>query len=75
MQTKPEFRRSERFGYEYIIKLGEDLTLSPYYAASLNLSETGMYFKSLFEMVPGTQTWILINDSICCQNHAQARVV
>ena len=49
--------------------------MSPNYAVAFNLSETGMYFKSLFEMVPGTQTWILINDSISRQNHAQARVV
>lgn len=75
MQTKPEFRRSERFGYEYIIKLGEDLTLSPYYAASLNLSETGMQFKSLFEMVPGARIWIVIYDSISGQNQVSARVV
>lgn len=75
MQTKPEFRRSERFGHEYIIKLGEDLTLSAYYAASLNLSETGIHFKSLFEMVPGARIWIVINDSMSSQNQVPARVV
>jgi len=53
MQAKPEFRKSERFGHEYIINFGDDGTLSPYYALSQNLSETGMHFKSLFELYPG----------------------
>jgi len=44
MQAKPEFRKSERFSQDYIIKLGEDLSLSPYYAVSCDLSETGMHF-------------------------------
>ncbi|RPJ04258.1 MAG: PilZ domain-containing protein [Deltaproteobacteria bacterium] len=75
MQTKPEFRRSERFPHKYIIQLGEDLTLSPYYAVSRNLSETGMYFKSLFELYPGAQIRIVINDYMSSQNHVSARVV
>jgi hypothetical protein len=50
MQAQPEFRRSGRIGHECIIKLEDDLTLSPYYAVSYNLSETGMYFKSLFNL-------------------------
>jgi hypothetical protein len=75
MQTKPEFRKSERFGHQYIIKLGEDPTLSPYYAVSHNLSETGMYFKSLFEMHPEARIRIVINDSIPGPNQVQARVV
>ena len=75
MQTKPEFRRSERLPHEYIIQLGEELTLSPYYAVSHNLSETGMYFKSLFEMHPGAQIRIVINDYISSQNNVPARVV
>jgi len=75
MQTKPEFRRSERFGHEYIIKLGEDPTLSPYYAVCHNLSETGMYFKSLFELYPGSHIRIVINDYIAIQNQVSARVV
>ncbi len=75
MQTKPEYRRSERFPHEYIIQLGEDLALSPYYAVSRNLSETGMYFKSLFELHPGAQIRIVINDYISIQNHVPAKVV
>lgn len=75
MQTKPEFRRSERFRHEYIIQLGEDLTLSPYYAVSRNLSETGMYFTSLFEMHPGSQIRLLINDRISSHSQVPARVV
>ena len=75
MQMKPEFRRGERFRHEYIIKLGEDLALSPKYAVAVNLSETGMYFKSLFEMVPGARIWIVIYDSISGQNQVSARVV
>ena len=75
MQTKPEFRRSERFGHGYIIKLGEDSTLSPNYAVCHNLSETGMYFKSLFELHPGTQIRIVISDYISSRNQVSARVV
>lgn len=75
MQTKPEIRRSERFRHEYIIQLGEDLTLSPYYAVSHNLSESGMYFKSLFEMHPGAQVRIIINDRTSSDSQVSARVV
>jgi hypothetical protein len=75
MQTKPEFRRSERFPHEYIIQLGEELTLSPYYAVSRNLSENGMYFKSLFEMHLGSQIRIVINDRISSHSQVLARVV
>ena len=62
MQAKPEFRRSERFGHECIVKLGDDQALSPYYAVSYNLSETGMYFKSLFELYPGAHILVRIDD-------------
>ncbi len=75
MQTKPEFRRGERVRHEYIITIWEDLTLSPNYAVALNLNETGLHFKSLFEMVPGTPIWILMNDSISRQKMVPARVV
>ena len=75
MQTKPEFRRSERFGHEYIIKLGEDLRLSPYYAVSQNLNETGMRFKSIFELYPGSHIQIVIDDYNSNQNQITARVV
>jgi Tfp pilus assembly protein PilZ len=75
MQTKPEFRGSERFRHEYIIKLEDDLTLSPYYAVSLNLSETGMHFKSLFELHPGSHIKIVINDYDLNRNQIPAKVV
>jgi Tfp pilus assembly protein PilZ len=75
MQAKPEFRKSERFGHDYIIKFGEDLSLSPYYAVSCNLSETGMYFKSLFEFYPGAHLFIKIDDYTLAQNQVSAKVV
>ncbi len=75
MQTKPEFRRSERLGREFIIKLEDELTLSPYYAVSYNLSETGMYFKSLFELYPGAYILIRIDDYTLSKNKVPARVV
>ena len=75
MQAKPEFRKSERFDHESIIMLGDDHTLSPYYAVSFNLSETGMYFKSLFEMYPGAQILIKIDDYETSRNQVPARVV
>jgi len=75
MQAKPEFRRSERLGHEFIIKLEDDLTLSPYYAVSYNLSETGMYFKSLFELYPGAHILMRIDDYTLSQNKVPAKVV
>jgi len=75
MQTKPEFRRSQRFRHEYIIKLGEDVTPTPYYAVSQNLSETGMHFKSLFELHPGAQLSVIIDDYELSRNQIPAKVV
>ena len=75
MQAKPEFRRSKRFDHESMIKLGDDLTLSPYYAVSYNLSETGMYFKSLFELYPGAHILVKIDDDPLTQNNVSAKVV
>ena len=75
MLTKPEFRGSERLRHEYIIKLEDDLTLSPYYAVSLNLSDTGMHFKSLFELHPGSYIKIVINDYDLNRNQIPAKVV
>ena len=40
MQAKPEFRKSERFGHECIVKLGDDQALSPYYAVLYNPTES-----------------------------------
>jgi Tfp pilus assembly protein PilZ len=75
MHAKPEFRKSERFGHESIIKLGDELRLSPYYAVSYNLSETGMYFKSLFELYPGAHILIRIDDYALSRNQVSAKVV
>jgi Tfp pilus assembly protein PilZ len=75
MQAKPEFRRSKRFGHECIVKLGDDQTLSPYYAVSYNLSETGMFFKSLFELYPGAHIRIRIDDYELSRNQVLAKVV
>ena len=75
MQVKLEQRRNERFGHEYIIMLGAERTLSPHYVVSYNLSETGMYFKSIFELHPGTQILIGIDDYTSCRNQIQAKVM
>jgi Tfp pilus assembly protein PilZ len=75
MQPQPEFRRSERIGHECIIKLEDDQRLSPYYAVSYNLSETGMYFKSLFELHPGAHILVRIDDYILDQNIVPAKIV
>jgi Tfp pilus assembly protein PilZ len=57
-----EFRKNERFGNQSIIKLEDGVTLSPYFAVSQNLSEAGMYFKSLFELHPGARIRIRFDD-------------
>jgi hypothetical protein len=75
MQVKPEFRRSERFGNEHIIKFGDDRALSPYYAVSYNFSETGMHFKSLFELYPGAHIRIIIDDVTLSRYLVPAKVV
>jgi len=75
MQAKPEVRKSDRFSHESIIKYGDELTLSPYYAVSYNFSETGMHFKSLFELYPGTHILIDIEDYTSGQNQIPAKVV
>ena len=75
MQAQPEFRGSGRHGHECIIKLEDDQTLSPYYAVSQNLSETGMYFKSLFELHPGAHILVRIDDYTLDQNIVAAKVV
>ncbi len=75
MQAKPESRKSERFGHDYIIKFGDDLSPTPYYAVSSNLSETGMYFKSAFELYPGAHLHIRIDDYTFVHNQVSAKVV
>ena len=75
MQAQPEFRKSNRFSYKFIIKLEDDLTLSPYYALSHNISEAGIYFKSLFEMHPGARIRIRIDDDTFGRNPVPAKVI
>src|SRR3972149_12102485 len=75
MQAIPEIRRSDRFGHEFIIKLEGGRALSPYYAVSYNLSETGMYFKSLFELYPGVHIFIRLDDYTLSQKRVPAKVV
>jgi hypothetical protein len=75
LQPKAEFRKSERFGHKYIIKLENDVALTPYYAVSYNLSERGMYFKSLFEQYPGSHIVLGIDDYTLGQNKVLAKVV
>jgi hypothetical protein len=75
MQVKPECRKNKRFSHEYIIMLGAERTLSPHYVVSYNLSETGMYFKSIFELYPGAYILIGIEDYTSCRNQVQARVM
>jgi len=75
MQVRPEFRKSERFGHESIIKFDDDRALSPYYALSRDLSETGMNFKSLFELYPGALILIMIDDFTLSRYQVPAKVV
>jgi PilZ domain len=75
MKAQPEFRKSKRSGHESIIKLEDDLALSPYYAVSYNISEAGMYFKSLFELYPGAHIRVRIDDYTFGQNSVPAKVV
>lgn len=75
MLAQKECRRSERLGHKSIIKLEDDLTLSPYYAVSYNLSDAGMYFKSLFKLYPGAHILIRIDDYTFGLNPVLAKVV
>jgi Tfp pilus assembly protein PilZ len=75
MLAQKECRRSERFGRKSIIKLEDDLTLSPYYAVSYNLSDAGMYFKSLFMLSPGAYILIRIDDYAFGPDPVRAKVV
>jgi hypothetical protein len=75
MLAESRFSRSERFRHESIIKIEDNLALSPYYAISYNLSERGMYFKSLFELFPGVHILIRIDDYTLSKNQVPAKVV
>jgi hypothetical protein len=75
MQAKRESRKCGRFSQKCIVKLGDDQALSPCYAVACNLSETGMYFKSLFALHPGAHILIRIDDYELSRNQVQAKVV
>jgi len=75
MPEKLEHRKSERFVHEYIIKFEDDLTLSPIYAVSYNLSETGLYFKSRIELYPGTHIRLITDDYLLGRKIVSAMVV
>ena len=75
MQAKPNVRKNERLGHECIVKIGDDQSLSPYYAVLYNLSETGIHFKSFLEMCPGAHILIRIDDYELSRNQVPAKVV
>jgi Tfp pilus assembly protein PilZ len=53
----------------------DGLTRIPYYAVSKNFSDSGMVFKSLFEIKPGAQIFIRIDDYASSRNPIPAKVV
>jgi Tfp pilus assembly protein PilZ len=75
MATQPESGKMSRFDYETIIMIEDGLTRIPYYAVSDNFSDTGMVFKSLFEINPGAQIFIRIDDYASNCNPIPAKVV
>lgn len=75
MATQSEYRKMGQFDYETIIMIEDDLSRIPYYAVSNNFSDTGMVFKSLFEINPGAQIFIRIDDYASSRNPIPAKVV
>jgi Tfp pilus assembly protein PilZ len=75
MATQPEYRSMDRFYHESIIMIEDESTQIPYYAVSNNFSDTGMVFKSLFEINPGAQIFIRIDDYASSRNPIPAKVV
>lgn len=75
MATQPEYRKMARFYHESIIMIEDDSTKIPYYAVSNNVSGTGMVFKSLFEINPGAQIFIRIDDYASSRTPIPAKVV
>lgn len=75
MAAKPESRKSERFGHEYIIMFQESQAAYPFYAASYNLSETGMFFKSLVELHPGSRILVKTDSDVLSSKKVPAKVV
>lgn len=75
MATQSEYRSMGRFYHESIIMIEDESTQIPYYAVSNNFSDTGMVFKSLFEINPGAQIFIRIDDYASSRNPIPAKVV
>jgi hypothetical protein len=75
MATQLEYRKMARFYHESIIMIEDESTQIPYYAVSNDLSETGMVFKSLFEINPGAQIFIRIDDYASSRTPIPAKVV
>ena len=73
MDTQVEFRNSERFRHESLIMLEDRSFGYPSFAVMCNVSKTGMYFESVFELQPGTNINIKIDEpspktsqNFCC---------
>jgi len=75
MATQPEYRKMDRFDHETIIMIEDGLTRIPYYAVSNNFSDSGMVFKSLYEIKPGAQIFIRIDDYASSRSPIPAMVV
>lgn len=75
MATLPESISMGRFYHESIIMIEDESTQIPYYAVSNNFSDTGMVFKSLFEINPGAQIFIRIDNYASHCNPIPAKVV
>ena len=75
MATQPGYRKMGRLDYETIIMIEDGLTRIPYYAVSNIFSDTGMVFKSLFEINPEAQIFIRIDDYASSRNPIPAKVV
>ena len=77
MSSQIELRKSERIRHESIIMLRDDDFRFLFYAVMYNVSRSGMYFKSLFELQAGNHINIKFDDPppIDIRNTCRARVV
>ena len=75
MNVQPQLRKCDRIGHEAFIKFEDRLTLSSSFAVSYNLSETGLYFESLFKVHPGVLIHIRIDNHPSSQISVPAVVV
>ena len=77
MEAQIELRRNERVQHESIIMLEDGDFGFLFYAVMYNVSRSGMYFKSLFELQAGNDINIKFDDPppIYIRNTCRARVV